>query len=76
MSRQAVMKHLGILEKANLISIDWKGREKFHFLNPVPIQETHGRWIEKYEQHHLKVLDQLKRNLEEKKDNERKRKDK
>lgn len=66
MSRQAVMKHLRILEKANLVSVKWDGREKRHFLNPVPIQETYGRWIGKYEQQRLKALDDLKINLEQK----------
>ena len=66
MSRQAVMKHLGILEKANLIAISWDGREKLHFLNPVPIQETYGRWVDKFERHRLQALDSLKLNLETK----------
>ncbi len=68
MSRQAVMKHLGILEKANLITIRWDGREKLHYLNPAPIQETYGRWISKYEQQHARALDSLKLDLEEKKE--------
>lgn len=66
MTRQAVMKHLGILESANLISIEWNGREKLHFLNPVPIQETYGRWVEKFERSRLQALDRLKQNLETK----------
>ena len=45
MSRQAVMKHLRILEKANLIAVRREGREKLHYLNPVPLQETFGRWV-------------------------------
>jgi DNA-binding transcriptional ArsR family regulator len=50
MSRQAVMKHLGILEEANLIVVVWSGREKHHFLNPVPIHTIQDRWIRKFEQ--------------------------
>lgn len=65
MSRQAVMKHLRILEEANLISVHWEGREKLHFLNPVPLQETFGRWIAKYERNRLGALDHLKTNLEQ-----------
>ena len=65
MSRQAVTKHLNILEKANLVSVIWKGREKLHYLNPVPIHDIHKRWINKYEHVHLDTLDKLKQNLEE-----------
>ena len=65
MSRQAVMKHLKILEEANLIAIHWEGREKLHYLNPVPLQETFGRWIEKYEANRMRSLDALKSILEE-----------
>ena len=64
MSRQAVMKHLGILEKANLIAIHREGREKLHYLNPVPLQETFGRWVAKYERNRLGALDYLKTVLE------------
>lgn len=64
MSRQAVMKHLHILERANLVSIQRSGREKRHFLNPVPIQETYGRWIAKYQEVQLRALDSLKTDLE------------
>lgn len=53
MTRQAVSKHLKILELANLIVIVWRGREKLHFLNPVPIHEISDRWINKYEVRHL-----------------------
>lgn len=76
MSRQAVMKHLRILENANLVSIEWNGREKLHFLNPVPIQETYGRWIEKFERSQLQALDILKRGLESESELNRKRKKK
>lgn len=65
MSRQAVMKHLRILEEANLIVIHWQGREKLHYLNPVPLQETFGRWIAKYERNRLSALDNLKEILEQ-----------
>ena len=65
MSRQAVMKHLNILEEANLVVIHWQGREKLHYLNPVPLQETFGRWIAKYERNRLSALDNLKEILEQ-----------
>lgn len=65
MSRQAVMKHLKILEEANLVVIHWEGREKLHYLNPVPLQETFGRWIAKYEANRMRALDTLKSVLEE-----------
>ncbi|MEO5916402.1 MAG: helix-turn-helix domain-containing protein [Luteolibacter sp.] len=64
MTRQAVMKHLGILEAAKLISTVRRGREKLHYLNPVPIHEIGERWIRKYEVPHLDALAELKRNLE------------
>ena len=66
-SRQAVMKHLAILEDANLVTVKWEGREKLHFLNPAPIQETYGRWVDKFERHRVQALDSLKQNLEAKK---------
>lgn len=65
MSRQAVSKHLALLEEANLVAIAWRGREKLHFLNPVPIHEIGERWIAKYERGRLKALSALKRALEE-----------
>lgn len=64
MSRQAVTKHLAILERANLIATVWRGREKLHYLNPVPIQEIADRWIRKYERGRLRVLADLKNQLE------------
>jgi DNA-binding transcriptional ArsR family regulator len=64
MSRQAVTKHLVILEEANLIVAIKRGREKFHFLNPVPLNEIAERWIGKYERGRLQALAQLKKNLE------------
>jgi DNA-binding transcriptional ArsR family regulator len=64
MSRQAVTKHLVILEEANLVAAERHGREKFHYLNPVPINEIYHRWIHKYESHHVQALYTLKNNLE------------
>lgn len=64
MTRQAVTKHLGLLEKANLVSIVWRGREKLHYLNPVPLHEIYERWIGKYEGHRLQTLSDLKQSLE------------
>ena len=64
MSRQAVSKHLKILEAARLISIHWQGREKLHYLNAVPIHEISQRWIRKYQQPHLDALYKLKQHLE------------
>ena len=65
MSRQAVTKHLVLLEEANLVATVWRGREKLHFLNPVPLHEISERWIAKYERHRLQALSDLKRGLEE-----------
>ena len=64
MSRQAVAKHLGLLEEANLIAVQWSGREKLHFINPVPINEIAERWIGKFEQPRLRALSALKIALE------------
>jgi DNA-binding transcriptional ArsR family regulator len=64
MTRQAVTKHLNLLEEANLVLTIRRGREKLHFLNPVPILEIADRWISKYEQGRLRVLAELKQNLE------------
>jgi DNA-binding transcriptional ArsR family regulator len=64
MSRQAVAQHLGVLESANLVSTVWRGREKHHYLNPVPIHEIYDRWVMKFERAGLKALDQLKKRLE------------
>jgi DNA-binding transcriptional ArsR family regulator len=65
MTRQAVTKHLTVLERANLVVTVWHGREKLHYLNPAPIQEIYDRWLSKYEHHQLDALSQLKRTLEE-----------
>ena|SRR6187551_289738 len=64
MSRQAVSKHLAILEGANLVAVVWRGREKLHYLNPVPIQEIADRWIGKFERSRLQALGDLKKALE------------
>ncbi len=64
MSRQAVTQHLAILEAAHLISTRWQGREKRHYLNPVPVYEIYERWVKKYERRALKALHELKNRLE------------
>jgi DNA-binding transcriptional ArsR family regulator len=64
MTRQAVTKHLAVLEEANLVVVIWRGREKLHYLNPVPIHEIAERWIGKYERQRLSALAELKRGLE------------
>jgi len=64
MTRQAVAKHLALLEDANLVAIVWRGREKLHYLNPVPIHEISERWISKYERGRLSALSDLKKALE------------
>lgn len=64
MTRQAVTKHLAVLEEANLVAVQWRGREKLHFLNPVPIHEIGERWIRKFEARRLDALAELKRKLE------------
>jgi DNA-binding transcriptional ArsR family regulator len=64
MTRQAVTKHLKILERANLVAVVWQGREKLHYLNPVPIHEIAERWIGKYERGRLRALAELKQRLE------------
>ena len=64
MTRQAVSKHLAILENANLVVTVWHGREKLHYLNPVPIHEIAERWIGKFERHRLDAMRELKERLE------------
>ena len=64
MTRQAVTKHLGILEEANLVTTIKHGREKLHYLNPVPIHQIGERWIRKFERGKLAALSELKRQLE------------
>ena len=65
MTRQAVTKHLSILEDANLIAVQRQGREKLHFINPVPINDIAERWISKFQRGHLRALSALKKSLEE-----------
>jgi DNA-binding transcriptional ArsR family regulator len=64
MSRQAVSKHLAILEGANLVATVWRGREKLHYLNPVPIHDIADRWIGKFERSRLQALSDLKKAVE------------
>src|SRR5207237_8707641 len=64
MTRQAVTKHLVILEEANLVVTEKRGREKLHYLNPVPIHEIADRWIGKYARSRLRALADLKKHLE------------
>jgi DNA-binding transcriptional ArsR family regulator len=65
MTRFGVMKHLRILEGAGLVVTRRSGREKLHFLNPVPIRLIHDRWIDKYREHRVSALAELKTKLEE-----------
>ena len=64
MTRFGVMKHLRLLEDAGLVTTRRSGREKLHFLNPVPIRLIHDRWIDKYTAHEVAALVELKRQLE------------
>ena len=64
MTRQAVTQHLQQLEEANLVAIVWQGREKLHYLNPVPLHDIYARWIEKFEHGRLAALRDLKNKLE------------
>jgi DNA-binding transcriptional ArsR family regulator len=68
MTRQAVSKHLAILEEANLLAVLRRGREKEHYLNPAPIFEIADRWIDKFERGRLRALIDLKQKLEGKRD--------
>jgi DNA-binding transcriptional ArsR family regulator len=65
MTRQAVTKHLAILEEASLVVALWRGREKFHYLNPVPLHEIAERWIKKFERTRLEAIRELKKQIEE-----------
>ena len=65
MSRFGVMKHLRVLEAAGLVVALRSGREKLHYLNPVPIRLIHDRWIDKYTEHRVSALADLKTQLEE-----------
>ncbi|MFC6486610.1 ArsR/SmtB family transcription factor [Nitratireductor sp. GCM10026969] len=64
MKRQSVTQHLGLLEEANLISTTRRGREKLHFINPVPLHDVYERWVRKFEQERLTLLHDLKQELE------------
>ena len=66
MSRQAVTQHLGVLEAANLVAEQWRGREKLHYFNPVPIHDIYERWIRKFKARRLTALHSLKTKLERK----------
>ena len=66
MTRFGVMKHLKVLEDAGLVVTRRSGREKLHFLNPVPIRLIHDRWIDKFTEHHVAALSDLKHDLEAK----------
>lgn len=66
MKRQSVTQHLGLLEDANLISVEWQGREKLHYFNPVPIHQIYERWIRKFEHGRLDALHKFKVKLERK----------
>jgi DNA-binding transcriptional ArsR family regulator len=68
MTRQAVTKHLNLLEQASLVVVRWRGREKLHYLNPMPIHDIAERWIDKYERGRLRALADLKAKLEEEND--------
>jgi DNA-binding transcriptional ArsR family regulator len=61
MTRQAVSKHLALLEDANVVVTVWSGREKLHYLNPAPIHEIAERWIKPFERERLSALSELKR---------------
>ena len=65
MSRFGVMKHLRVLEEAGLVVARRSGREKLHYLNPVPIRLIHDRWIDKYTERHASALAELKSQLED-----------
>src|SRR5262245_59164742 len=64
MARQSTTQHIGILEAANLITTVWRGREKLHFINPVPLHEVYERWVRKFERQRLSLLHDLKKQLE------------
>jgi DNA-binding transcriptional ArsR family regulator len=64
MARQSATQHLGILEDANLVSTVRRGREKLHFINPVPLYEVYERWVRKFEHNRLGLLYELKKELD------------
>lgn len=69
-TRQAVAKHLALLEAANLVTTVWQGREKLHYLNPLPISDIYSRWIGRFEEGRLQALQNLKQALQENEDDE------
>jgi DNA-binding transcriptional ArsR family regulator len=70
MTRQAVTQHLQKLEDANLVAVVWQGREKLHYMNPVPLHAIYERWIKKFERSRLSALHDLKTRLEGNDDDE------
>jgi DNA-binding transcriptional ArsR family regulator len=64
MARQSATQHLGLLEEANLVTTVRRGREKLHFINPVPLHEVYERWVRKFEEQRLTLLHALKQHLE------------
>jgi DNA-binding transcriptional ArsR family regulator len=70
MTRFGVMKHLKVLEEAGLVTTQRRGREKLHFLNPVPIRLVHDRWVSKYAEPWASALTELKRDIENNEDEE------
>src|SRR5690348_9727247 len=64
MTRQGVTQHLNVLEEASLVAVAWRGREKLHFLNPVPLQDIYERWIAKFEKPRLKAIAELRKKME------------
>ncbi|MBX2923192.1 MAG: helix-turn-helix transcriptional regulator [Chitinophagaceae bacterium] len=66
MTRQAITRHLSVLEKANLVVTVWVGREKLHYINPIPLQQVYDRWLKNFDQNHIQTLLTLKENLETK----------
>jgi DNA-binding transcriptional ArsR family regulator len=64
MKRQSATQHIDVLVDANLVTTVWKGREKLHFINPVPIHEVYERWVQKFERQRLSLLHDLKAQLE------------
>jgi DNA-binding transcriptional ArsR family regulator len=64
MARQSATQHIGLLEAAQLVTTVWRGREKLHFINPVPLHEVYERWVRKFERQRLRLLHDLKKELE------------
>ena len=64
MARQSATQHIAVLESANLVSTVWRGREKLHFINPVPLHDIYERWVRKFERQRLSLLHDLKKELE------------